>query len=518
MYAPPSKNDLRKSYWDIFREDVLSRKLLMFFTLFTGILCFGFTVTHFSIGIDDPARNYYLYSDSIGNMVQQGRLVHVVLNALTHSVQFIPFFTELVGAALYVLSALLLCGLFQYVTREKISTAALTVFTCVYLSSSILTEKYIYGLDVLATMLSYCCNALALLYAYRFLQEKRRGLFLGSMGFLMVALGSYESFLFLYISGVFALFILEMVINEKEKTFRQLLTEGLWYAAVLAAAMALYYGLVYLLQAAAGQLGVYAPVFSAAPAELGFFGRILWVTNSFVQVFARAIADRYLPILVFCLCSGICLVLGIHCSLRRKNVWLGLCFAALWLCNFGIHYAAGAFLYRAAQTFCFFCGFVLLLALENFRQPVLRRVFCACAALLVFVQSADMNRWFYNDYVRYQKEAYAIHALANELLATCDVEKPVVFTHSPYSGYLDTALYPGRQVSGNSLLYWCGYAWGDRTQPFVSEVFRMHGYDFVSSPTEEQFDRATKAAEGLPAWPKDGCVKEFEDFIVVNFG
>lgn len=148
----------------------------------------------------------------------------------------------------------------------------------------------------------------------------------------------------------------------------------------------------------------------------------------------------------------------------------------------------------------------------------MQKLLYAAVALLVFVQSADMNRWFYNDYVRYQKESYAVHTLANKLLATRDTEKPVVFTNSPYSGYLDTALYPGRQVNGNSLLYWCGYAFQNKEQPFIAEVFQMYGYDFVRSPTEEQFDAACLAAETMPAWPKEGCIQEFEDFIVVNFG
>lgn len=501
----------KTSYWQTLKQEILQNKLLVTLTVLVGVVCFGFTITNFSMGVDDVARGYYFYTSNEGSMIQQGRLLHIALNALTHSVQFIPFFTEFVGAALYVLSALLLCGVFQYVAEGRLSKASLAVFACVYLSSSILTEKYIYHLDVLATMVSYCCNALALLYGYRFVKERRKALFFPAAALLMGAIASYESFIFLYISGVFALFILEMVKINGKKSFRELLTEGVTYALILLAAVAVYYGLVVAVQLATGQFGIFSR--TAERADLSF----MELTKSFLQVFRNAIADRYLPILVFCGCSGVCLGLLVWLSLRGKNLCLGLCFLALWACNFGVHYGAGAFLYRAAQTFCFFCGFVLMILSESLRSYGWRKLFYAAAALLVFVQAADMNRWFYNDYVRYQKEAYAIHVLANELM-NCDVEKPVVFTNAPYEGYLDTALYSGRQVNGNSLLFWSGCAFHDPTQPFVAEIFRMHGYDFVQSPDEAQFQEATRVSQSMPVWPKEGSVREFEDFIVVNFG
>ena len=199
--------------------------------------------------------------------------------------------------------------------------------------------------------------------------------------------------------------------------------------------------------------------------------------------------------------------------------WLLLCFAALWIGNFPIHYVGGSFMARAAQTFCFFTSFVALVLVSSveIRKP-LRSVVLAAVVLLVFVQSADMNRWFYNDHVRYKKEAFIIDTLANKVVSQMDASKPLVFTNAPITGYLNTDLYPGGQANGNSMVYWIGYAFGEKTQPFISEVFRMHGYDFIVSPTADQYDAAHVEAETMPAWPAEGCIQEFDDFIVVNFG
>ena len=93
-----------------------------------------------------------------------------------------------------------------------------------------------------------------------------------------------------------------------------------------------------------------------------------------------------------------------------------------------------------------------------------------------------------------------------------------MFTNTPKTRYLDTAVYPGRQVNGNSVIYWAVNAFENPTQPFVKELFFMHGYDFIHSPTAQQNERAHKVAETMPAWPQKGYMQELEDIIVVNFG
>lgn len=509
----------KRNYWKTLTQDILQNRLLVFWVLLTTVLCFGFTITNFSIGVDDPARNYYFYSGSSGNMIQQGRLLHLVLNYLTRSIEFIPFFTDFVGAGLFALSALLYCALFQFVTDSKLSPTALIAFSCVYISNSIIAEKYIYHLDVIATMLSYCCSAIALMYACRFVKENAVHLFAKAVLVLMIAIASYESYLFLYFCGVFAVIILDIAIKESAKKFTDLLRDGLKYAAVLLAALILYYGIVYLLQAATGQSGVFSRYSIWETSELGIFGILKEITKQIRIFFEESFTARYIPVLVFCLFSLIALVLSVILSVKAKNYWLMACFFALWLGNFFIHYVAGFFMARAAQTFCFYVGFVLLLLMETFgTKAILRQLLNAAVVLLVFIQSADMNRWFYNDYVRYRKETFVIDTIATRLVSECDTSKPVVFANSPYSGYLTTSLYPGGQVNGNSVLYWTGYAFSDKTQPFVSEIFSMHGYDFVKSPTGEDYDQAILEAEFMPPWPQEGCIQEFDEFIVVNFG
>lgn len=512
--------DNRQHYF----RDLLQNRRLLFCAVFVTVLCYGFAITHYSIGVDDVARNYYFYSDGAGNMLHQGRLLHLLLNALTHAIDWIPFFTEFVGASLFCLSALLFCGLFQTVCDGKLSVASLAAFTAVYLSTSINVEKFLYHLDVIATMTSYCCCPLGLLYAWRFAVRGEKMAALPAVLLTMCAIASYESFLFLYVCGVFAILILEILKNPETWRFSALLKCGLWFALLLILAAVAYYGIVAVAQHLAGYAREFSRETVWKSADRGFFRTFSDILRGIAEYFRDSLLEFNRPVWIFCAASGGGGLLALWLALRKKNFWLIPCVLGLFLSNFCIHIVTGMFHPRAAQTFCLYVGFLALLgAVWCEQKKALKAIAAVCVSLLVFVQSADMNQGFYNDYVRYQKEAFAVNTLATKLLDGYDLSKPVVFTNCPQhwieeSGYLMTRLYDGCDVNGNSVIYWCGNTVTDFCPTFAADLFRLHGYDFVLSPTWEQAQKAQTLAKGMPVWPREGCIREFEDVIAVNFG
>ena len=507
---------------DCFRQ-LLRNRALVLSALFVTVLCFGFAVTHQSIGVDDVARNYYFYSDSAGNMIRQGRLLHVLLNSLTGAVDFIPFFTEFLGASLYCLSALLFCTLLQTVCEGKLSTLALIAFTTVYLSNSINVEKFLYELDLLAVMVSFCCCPLGLLYARRFLRGDRWAA-IPAILLTMGTIASYESFLFLYTCVVFAILILEILNHPEKWRFSDIWKTGLGFALVLVAATGAYYLLVAVLRGITGLNTAFARETAWDTSEKSFGSVLSGVLLTIIRYFRDSLQARYQPILIFCAVSVLGGLLILWLSGKKKNFWLILCFLGMFFSNFIIQIVFGSFPPRTAQIFCFYVAFlVLLMAAWWERKPFGRAVAPIALCLLVLIQSADMNRWFFNDYVRSEKEGYVVHTLATKLQSGYDLSKPVIFTNCPDhwqkdGGYLMTRLYPGGDVNGNSVIYWCGNTVTGYCPTFTSDLFRLYGYDFLVSPTTQLAQTAQEAAKGMPIWPQDGCIKEFDDFIAVNFG
>lgn len=171
-------------------------------------------------------------------------------------------------------------------------------------------------------------------------------------------------------------------------------------------------------------------------------------------------------------------------------------------------------MYRAAQTFCLFIALIALIILQKAQKVnMLKKPPILLVALVVTLQTADMNRWFYNDYNRYKKDSFVINTIATRLVSQFDVSKPVVFVNAPQNGYLSNTDREN-QVNGVSMVYWGIDGFSKQAMYYV---FDEYGYDFIKKPTEEQIQEAQKLSENMDCWPNENCIMETESFIVVNF-
>lgn len=494
-------------------QDTFRNRKLIIFTIFITLLAFGFTITNFSIGLDDPAANHYLSLDEYGNMIQQGRLLHVFYAKLTGAFQFIPFFNDFVGAVLFMLSALMFCALFQYITESAFSSVELALFTGIYLSYPIISEKFIYNLDVVVTMSSYLFTVFSLLTSYDFIKYKRKKSLILALISLFLAVGSYESFCFLYICGVFSIFICECIIKREKITIKRILGEGLGYAFILFLAVLGYYFLVFIVQKNTNQLNIFTRN-SVWNADSLFIDKIKEIVSKFIYSLKSI---DYFPMLEVVVFSVIGFGVSLIESFKRKSMALFLCFVGLFISNFGIHMAVGFIMYRAGQTFCFSIAFIVLLLIYLSRNMNIMRNMCVLVScILIYGQCANLNLSFYHDYARYKKEEFAVNTIATRLVAECDVNKPVVFVKDKTLGYLQSPIEG--QVNGNSFMYWGVKTFGKSTSPILINIFKMHGYYFLKEPTSEQAELGNKLAEQMTVWPSKNGIKEFEDIIVIKIG
>lgn len=510
---------MQKSFNEYFKDTILKNKTLIIVAILVTVLAFGVTVTNFSIGVDDPAVYHYLHSKGYGNMIQQGRLSHVIFDKLTGGrLTFIPFLNDFIGAALFGFSALVFCGLFQYVTDGKLNNAELMAFAGIYISYPIISEKFIFNLDVIVTMLSYVCVAYSVALVCEFFKFKERGwrgtkrLVLACLA-QIVALGSYESFVFVYVCGVFAVFVIECVVGGKKLAFKDVILRGLVFLLVLAAAMIVYYSAVFLVQIYTNQLGLYTRPTSA--------GRSLLFTYYEIKNTIRDAINlaSYLPMKELYAFSVIWAVLIIIYSIIRKSFALALCGIGLFVSNFGIHFVADKMFYRTSQTLCLFVAVAAILVIFSLRKfKPCKHLMPVMVCWLIFVQLADLNLSFYNDYSRYKKEEFAINTIATSLVSEYDISKPVVFTYEKNSDtrveYL-TSPSSGQSI-GSSMLCWGAQAFFEPTSPIMLNIFKMHGYNFLIEPTTEQAEQANKLAKTMECYPNKGYIREFDDFIIVN--
>lgn len=511
---------VKRNYWQNIKETLLSNKVLILTILFITVLSYGFTITNFSIGIDDPLREYYLYSRDWGSQIQQGRITQVILNYLTDAVDFIPFFTDFLGACLFAVSALLFCGLLQYVTDNHFSTFSLAVFCCIYISYPINADKFIFQLDVISATLSYCCCAISLVYSYMFVFEKHSVQSLVSaVLFLMISIGSYETFLFLYFCGVFSIFLLRIVICNDKISFTKLILKGMQFAAILVASTIFYYLAVTVLQIVTRQYGVFTRgnIF-----QLDFLtnGHLFSKFPTFVKTIYNRIhyfaSEGHTALQIFEIITVLGAFLFLYLAIRKKNPWVILCFIGLFAGNL-LLFLVSAFDTRMCQSFCFYIAFVILILLQQVSpKGFLYKIACILIASLIIRQAATINQVFYTDYKRYQQEAFTIHSIASELIAEYDITKTVVFTNTPDYRYLESLCLPqtGTNV-GRSMIYWASE---DDMQSAFWDMFKMHGYTFLRKPSAEEYELALQESEDMPSWPNKDAIRELDNIIIVNLG
>lgn len=502
-----------KKFKNVFYSTIIDNKKLIWSSVLITILAYGFTITNFSIGIDDFAAFHYLHTDGWGNMIQQGRLAHVLFEQILGIIRFVPFLNDCIGAILFWFSAMLFCALFQYVTKGKLSTNCLIVFSGIYISFSIINEKYIYNLDVIVTMFSYVAVAYALLCTYEFVHNRKRRYCFAAIAAMMMGIASYESFVFVYLCGMYAIFLLETIIGEKRMNGKKVVLTSLYYMFVLVSAIIIYYIIVAIVQVAAGQMGV----FERDAIWFNGNGIIENLTQVIVNLAYGITRFSYLPILEFAVFSLIGFLFACYYTWKRRSLVIIWIFLFLFLSNFGIHIILGVFTYRAAQSLCLFVGVSAIMAVTFLEANKVTKKLVYLSAVFVIVQQLfDLNQWFYIDYARYKKEVFAIHSIATRLVTECDVSKPVVFTNRPSDGYLQV-MNSDNQVNGLSLVYRGIAAFGDIQSPDMIRLFEMHGYDFLKQPTLEQAQDAIEKSKEMEGWPKRESVKEFDEFIIVNF-
>lgn len=489
-------------------KSLLKNKKYVVCIIIALIAAYGFAITHFSLGIDDFGVSHYmsLSPERVGNMLQQGRLMHLIFYYILGLADVIPFLNNFIAVLLLGISAVILTSVIQIQTERYFSDGEIILFSILYVSYPIIAFKFIYDIDVVVTMFSYCCVPVAIYEGIRFLSEHTKKSFIFHTIFLMMALGSYESFICLYICETIAIFSFQYLYkNEKVK---KIVAQGMYFAGQLVLALIIYYALVKGIQFITNN----PQYVRATSAEMSLI--------DLVRMLYTSIADKELFIMKeFTL--FVCALIGImlyYVGVKRKYFLL-LLLPALGFFTIFVSIIQGTIYLRTCQSFNFFIGFVSLLVLVLCRNHIkVKKMIVAFGVLVIIWQLKDINLWFFKDWTNYEKNVYAIHRIATDLQAEYNVEeKPVCFVNRDYESYLMTWDNEQREIGESPIVSAIGFL-GNSTSPELIQLFKYQGYDFLKEPTKEQVDSAVEIAKQMYGYPTKGYILENEEFIVVNLG
>lgn len=570
--------------------------------LYAAVLCltaacsYGFLITHSTVGIDDTPYSYYFEE---GLVAIVGRWVLFLLNKVLHIADYAPFLTDLAGVLLLLLSVTVWCALFYSILGERVPRWGYLFFAGIFLSCPLISEVYTYhlhnGISIgyLSCGISLCFFREGLEKAAEenpeqkrypgknrwFLKEvrMRAPVFLGSAVFMWIAIGCYESFMMVWLLGVFLVLLTMRYAGVGVKVFRSLLialmtaAAGMALRSLMIALVTKVFSLEYLrddaVQRSVGEMAAWM----TEPGARAEFAMVLKRIFVMYGVFAYA----YYPIRVFLLAAVVMMVMSIWQSIRRRDLWILFLTVGSFAVSFLLVIVEGkATLYRSAQFLPVICGYGALLfiygvwhitgkraeragrgAVPAGQSRMAGRVKTVCrgaAVFLLFVilwnQCMDMNRWFYVDYRKYEAAQNTVRQIAQKLREGFDISKPVMFAgtyeiprgiiEDAYIEYNSETFYRMKQITSLvdehllekfyrpygvwvaqtpslSVIDWGRYAFDDNSE--LIRFFAMEGYELQPFPDIEMYQEAEEYAQELPHFPAEGSIVDMGDYIIVHF-
>lgn len=529
----------------------------------TAAAAYGFMVSHQTVGIDDTPYAYYFQE---GLVAIVGRWVLYLLNKILFIGEFAPWVTDLAGVLILMAAVTVWAALFRTVLKEKISEWGYLFFAAVFLSCPLISEVYTYYLHN-GISVGYLCVGLSLCFLRKWWERPGKfSMAAGTVCFLWAALGCYESFMVVWLLGVFLLLLTERHTGIRRRVFLALCmaASASVFAVVLRSLMIAVvtgiFGLGHMKEEAVQRSVSEMASWMLEPGAAAEFAMVLKRVYVMYGVFAFA----YLPVRIFVLASFLMLVYGGYDSIRKRDFRIPVLTTGCFIVSFLLVLVEGkSTLYRSAQFLPVICGYgalLLCLCLQELKNSRLMRgrdrlgKFCGGAVIFVLSvilwnQCADMNRWFYVDYMKYEAAKETADRIACELAREYGmVDKPVLFTgtyqipqgliqdaYVPYNSetfyrmkrwtdpidehllekfYRDYGVWVA-QTPALSVIEWGRYAFD--TDEELIRFFRMHGHELQPYLLPENYAEAEIYSLDLPKFPREGSIVDRGDYIIVHF-
>lgn len=539
----------------------LKNKLYIIMVSFVAIFSYGFTVTHPAIGIDDTAIPLY-FED--GFAACAGRWVLYIINKVLFLADFIPWMTEVVSVIIFVLSVTLWCVLLRRIVGERVPIWGYAIFSSLFISCPLISEVFVYYLHN-GICIGYGVTALSLLGVLEAVKKgnslkKTIGYAMVSASALCIAIGLYESFIIVFIIGMFMIFFLIRLQKEDKDCFYAydavkwigVIIVSVIGALVLRTFIVKIITFVFQLEIPADVRGYeYRGIFNDLQRPL--YDTFMILKKFVVMYYLNAFC--YLPITVYVISICVLLLVGICLCVKKKDIFLFLAMLAIPIVpvlvpileGYPTHYRASQYVPLIGA----FAVFVLMLFLTQNKYSLLwKRIVIIASMIIVWNQCIDMNKWFYVDYLKYEDAKQVMNTIMYDLEREHDVTKPIVFRGGylvPYEiakeAYLDfdsntyqvmSAIadvidphllekfnaedqkgYVFTQTPINSTLRW-GITAFDNTSGQLKEFWAMHGHSIEIVVDQEIIEEAEQLRNDMPAFPREGYIKEQEDYIIVN--
>lgn len=485
-----------------------------------AVLCYGFMLTNYSIGIDDERFTLSFFGN---HLLKRGLWGYLPLREVFNTYSFLPFWRDFISLLLFVFSLTLFSGLLRKYSDGKYNDKAAAIFTSIVISFPYFADLFVFMMTTVELGIHLTCTVFSLLLATNWLIEKKSILYgVPSALLLGYAVAFNQVAIIFFLVMLFTLLLFYALFSSEGKTLR--FSQLLWIV-VKTIGLAVAGLIVWWLGGLAFQ-----KLLNVVP-DSYISNKIIYDRSS-VSAFIKSVL-QYIPTFIKTTllspttavdkiivgAAAALVAISAFFSIRRKKISIFIIGLALVFSAFAMYFVMGkrpeirtSIPFSIMIAACIVLLYVLLqnVAIKKFKA---KYVVVFIAVWLVFFQSRELNTAFFTDHQRYQRDVSVMEMIVDDFDGL-DREKPILFV-----GILPDPLPHRHEVIGHTLYNW------DRSSSASAELdcirihdfFKMHGFPFTRARNVDTSEVQAQIAE-MENWPADGYVKEFESYVIVKLG
>lgn len=495
--------DTKRQYKEAI-EYFINKKIFISIVILITILSFGFAITNSSVGMDDVSFDRYYQGKE---MLAIGRWGSYLVYQILNITDFVPFWIDFIASTIIMSVTVVWCIFLKKNLGDKLSITSYIIFASVFISFPIINEIFIFQNCNIAVMLGSLLASIGIMLLYEnFNNIHKKRIYVYCMLILTLGISMYEACAQIVLVSIIITAFLIMYKNGENKNIFKYIFLALGIFAISVVLNSIIVKIIYLLGvdssfAAEKQIG-----WGKIKLEKSFKTLINNIQNSVTKF-------RYFPILIFDISVIIGFLIGIIQTYKKQNFMIILLYIGMVLSNFAISIIQlNMVMYRTCTSWSLFVAIIIMILYIYLKKYKITKIIVSVfITILILQQTKYMNQYFYNDYIRYEKDLHVAYELINRLKENYNIDKPLVITGMPEKSVGEY----GNQSNGLSILWWGRKAFEGMGIEYIKFLNTL-GYNF-KIPTSEQYEKGNIQSETMSIYPKEGSIIELEDCIVINF-
>ena len=477
------------------------------------LIVYGFELSHFTYDCDD---HVYLYGINSLALLVQERAISFILKTIFDTDIFVAFYRDILGLLMMSLGSIFWTLYFYRIYNKNNLGLSKIVFLMLFISHPILTYYTIFSLYT--TGIIYMLSGIALLIYESFIKSRNIYNFLLIVILVFIAGFIYEIGFLFFVSGIVYGLLLYSINDENTHNFKTYRFYILSFIAICFLAIILQTifanALILLNEATKSHYTERIVQWNIKDIKSNFS-----IIKNLIIPFNVLYKYKLLPYSIIILILTVCL------SIIKKRYYiliLGIISIYTSIAMVLITGDINLYLRPMIPSMIFIAFSVFLINLLCRNKNILKVLIFILSLYIFLIQARDTNYNYQNHYIRYELDKFIALDIIKEIQKVAESYDKPIYLAGELNGYkhLKTDKKDYKNIDFSNDFEAIGITLHDSySMPgffeFLGFPINLLKYN-VKFNNEILLKQAEYNALSMPSYPKDGFVKDFDDYIIVK--